>query len=110
MHRGCVQGRRGRGGAGQFLASVGSQEPAAAGRDAGAGHPRPLGSVRPLWASGPSQLRAGPRGVKLPQQCKLDVINPFHQLQIYLLNPIKNMNMQMKTFLNSHFQGLGIGV
>lgn len=56
-----------------------------------------------------SQTLAGSEGVKM-LLCKLDVINPFHQLQIYLLNPIKNMNMQMQTFLNSHFQGLGVGV
>lgn len=36
---------------------------------------------------------SGSEGVKMLHQCKLDVINPFHQLQIYLLNPIKNMNM-----------------
>lgn len=56
-----------------------------------------------------SQTLAGSEGVKM-LLCKLDVINPFHQLQIYLLNPIKNMNMQIQTFLNSHFQGLGVGV
>lgn len=64
----------------------------------------------PLWPSGPSRPRASSEGVKMLHQCKLDLINPFHQLQIYLLNPIKNMNMQMQTFLNSHFQGLGVGI
>lgn len=48
------------------------------------------------------------QGVKLLFLCKLDLINPFHQLQIYLLNPIKNMNMQIQTFFNTHFQGLGV--
>lgn len=48
------------------------------------------------------------QGVKLLFLCKLGLINPFHQLQIYLLNPIKNMNMQIQTFFNTHFQGLGV--
>lgn len=48
------------------------------------------------------------QGVKLFFLCKLSLINPFHQLQIYLLNPIKNMNMQIQTFFNTHFQGLGV--
>lgn len=48
------------------------------------------------------------QGVKLFFLCKLGLINPFHQLQIYLLNPIKNMNMQIQTFFNTHFQGLGV--
>lgn len=51
---------------------------------------------------------AGMQGVKLLFLCKLGLINPFHQLQIYLLNPIKNMNMQIQTFFNTHFQGLGV--
>lgn len=53
---------------------------------------------------------AASEGVKMLHQCRLGLMNPFHQLQIYLLNPIKNMNMQMQTFLNSHFQGVGVGV
>lgn len=48
------------------------------------------------------------QGVKQFFLCKLGLINPFHQLQIYLLNPIKNMNMQIQTFFNTHFQGLGV--
>lgn len=69
----------------------------------------PLARISPSGPP-PGQPQASSEGVKVLHQCKLDLINPFHQLQIYLLNPIKNMNMQMQTFLNSHFQGLGVGV
>ena len=69
--------------------------PAGSGSGAGVSLATCPGWVWPLWPSGPSQPRASSEGVKMLHQCKLDLINPFHQLQIYLLNPIKNMNMQM---------------